>query len=235
MTEDRVGELLRVADPVQEGDLSSGSVHAALAALRDDIRDLDRVSVPITRRRGRRRLVLGLAAIAVAGSATVAAAGAAGVFTHTGRQAEGGENGTGEYLRLDAPDAGAVLREMGADIPLPPGATFDGIEDRLPDEPVEQATSGVMAFLEQNAACMWGAYWLDARSRGDVTALAEAQVGIDRLQTRPRLTSTAASGEPPESQRRYWARWAAAARSGDPQTLRDAGYSANCTDVPQDN
>ncbi len=159
MTEDRVGELLRVADPVQEGDLSSESVHVALAALRDDIRDLDRAAVPISRRRGRRRLVLGLAAIAVAGSATVAAAGAAGVFTHTGRQAEGGENGTGEYLRLDAADAGAVLSEMGADIPLPPGATFDGIEDRLPDTPVEQASSGVMGLRVSRSKSGTPAAW----------------------------------------------------------------------------
>jgi len=226
MNDDHIDEALAETDPARTIDLQSSQIRDALDALRLEISHMHDTSKAHTPKR-QRRAVIAIAALVIVGTATVAAA-AGGLFTRTGTNAAGGEAGTGEMLRLDAPDAPDVLRSIGADIPLPPGGNFDEIVDNLPTEAADEAEEGVLFTLEFNAACQWATYWLAAEQAGDADAIARAQTALDLLPEREALTANAS---PPDATANFWTRIADAARAGDPETMRNIGYTANCTGI----
>lgn len=222
MTYHDLDEALERADPARHLDCAGPAVADALDTIRRGIVETELV-VPSRPRRNRVAIAI---AAAILGTATLAAA--TGVLTRTGIAAGGGEAGSGELLRLDADDAPEVLVELGADIPLPPGGSFDEIIADLPDEPTDQAEEGVRFTLEFNAACQWAGYWLEANEADDAEAMAEALTALDAVPEREALI---ANSSPPDALVRLWARIADAARSGDPEAMYNAGYGANCSGV----
>lgn len=144
----------------------------------------------------------------------------------TGEFGTGGEEGSGEWIRLDAPDAPEVIFEMAEGIELPPGHTFDRVIQNLPEEPSEQTEDGIMSMLEFEAGCIWTGYWLDAVEAGDTAAQNRAQEVLDVIPTWPALNATDGGGVVDA-----WTRNAGLAAAGDVQGVLDNLYIANCTDI----
>lgn len=222
MTNRQIDDLLSKADPLGAEGLRDPEIWRALEGLKEEIHELHTKQPTKIKHR---RTLIAIAAFAMLGTATAAAA-ANGVFSRTGVMASGGEAGTGEVIRLDVPDAPSVILELGADIPLPPGGNFDSFIVGLPDEPTDTAEESLVGMLEFNAGCQWGGYWLEAQAAGDTDAMALAQTAIDQLPQREGLVS---NWSPPDAGRIFWQRFADAARTNDPQILRDEAYTANCT------
>jgi hypothetical protein len=215
-------ELLASADPVRP---MRPELFSTLEMLRDEI-TREPIAVSATRRPRRRRALAALCVIGLVGAGTGVAA-ANGLFARTGKQATGGEDGTGEVIRVDAPDAPAVVAELGAGVPLPPGVSIDDVTAPfLAGEPTEQSESGLQASIEFVAACKWATYWLDSNAAGDATAMADAQAVLDAVPSWSALVAADGGGVID-----VWRNIAEAARAMDPVALQDAGYHVNCTDV----
>jgi hypothetical protein len=148
------------------------------------------------------------------------------IRAHTGEFGTGGEEGTGERIRLDAPDAPEVILELAEGIELPPGKTFDRLIENLPEEPTEQTEEGIRSTLEFEAGCIWTGYWLDAVEAGDTVAQDEALAVLEEIPTWPILNVTDGGGVVDA-----WNRNAELAAAGDVQGVLDNLYTANCTDV----
>jgi hypothetical protein len=148
------------------------------------------------------------------------------VRARTGRFGTGGEEGFGEWIRLDAPDAPELILGMAEGIELPPGHTFDRLIDNLGGEPTEMTEQGVMSMLEFEAGCIWTGYWLDAVETGDTVALNEAVAVLEEIPTWPALNATDGGGVV-----EAWTRNAELAAAGDVQGVLDNLYTNNCTDV----
>jgi hypothetical protein len=140
-------------------------------------------------RRRSRRVPIVAGALGLLGGLAVAVPAAADYFAaHTGRQEQpcpglpAGSpsclNGTGEIIRLDAPDIGKVYAEYVSRYPLPAGQTWDRFLARVgtpTTEPAMDAASGIENMVALSAQCQWGHAWLQARTHGDATALAAAR------------------------------------------------------------
>lgn len=148
------------------------------------------------------------------------------ISARTGTFSDGGENGIGENIRLDAPDAPDVILEMGASILLPPGGTFDRVIDNLPSEPTQTSELGLMVNLEFHAGCLWIGYWLDSVASGNDDARAAAQAVLDQIPTWPALNAADGGGAVDA-----WTRNAQLAAAGDVQGVLDNLYTNNCTDL----
>lgn len=141
----------------------------------------------------------------------------------TGRFGTGGEEGSGEWIRLDAPDAPDVILELAEGIELPPGQTFDRVIANLPDEPTEQTEDGIKSTLEFEAGCIWTGYWLDAVEANDTGAQDEAVAVLEEIPSWPALNASDGGGVTDA-----WRRNAELAAAGDVQGVLD---NLNCTDV----
>jgi len=175
---------------------------------------------PRRTRRGRWLLAGAVGTAALLGGA----AAATGVFARTGRVGPGGELGTGELIRTDAADAADVVAEIGAAIPLPPGGTWGALTEDLPSDPTVESSLGLRSTLEFHAACQWTGYWLEAEASGDRGASREALAVLRQVPTWPALNETDGGGTIA-----LWTDIAAAAGRGDPDAVRDGGYTANCS------
>jgi hypothetical protein len=144
----------------------------------------------------------------------------------TGRFGTGGEEGTGEWIRLDVSEAPGVILEMADGIELPPDHTFDRLISNLPHEPTEMTEEGIMNMLEFEAGCIWTGYWLEAVAADDTQAQARAQTTLDEIPTWPALSSSGGGGVIAA-----WTRNAELAAAGDVQGVLDNLYTNNCTDV----
>lgn len=144
----------------------------------------------------------------------------------TGGFGIGGEEGFGEFIQLDAPNAPELILGMAETIELPPGHTFDRLIDNLPKESAVMTEQGVMSMLEFEAGCIWTGYWLDAVDSGDTAAQSRAQAVLDEIPTWPVLNSTDGGGVIDA-----WTRNAELAAAGDVQGVLDNLYTNNCTDV----
>jgi len=248
MAHDPLDEQIASADPICD---NGPEVRGALDALREEILDM-----PITTFTGpsrRKRAVIAVTVVAALGLGAGAAA-ADGFFARTGLFGSGGEEGTGELIRLDAPDASEVIAEVGGDIALPAGGSFDDLTASMSGEPTEMTESALRSTLEFDAACQWTTSWLDAEAAGDTTTMAEAQATLDAVPTWPALVASdptrqqsnrpAPEGAPiPLADQgaavlpgdggviAMWQAIADAARAGDPQAVQDSGYTVNCTDI----
>jgi hypothetical protein len=144
----------------------------------------------------------------------------------TGRFGTGGEEGTGEWIRLDVSEAPGVILEMADGIDLPPDHTFDRLISNLPDEPTEMTEDGIMNMLEFEAGCIWTGYWLEAVAAGDTESQARAQTVLDEIPTWPALNASDGGGVIDA-----WTRNAELAAQGDVQGVLDNLYTNNCTDA----
>jgi hypothetical protein len=194
--------------------------------------DPDRVVIPLHRTSGR-RLRIRLAKAGVAGVAVLAltAAGWATLHAHTGLFGGGRhtEEGLGELIRLDAPDAGNVIDGVAAHIPLPPGGTFDQWKARAlrnggaSHRGAVMTETGIASALALDASCQWTAYWLAARGRGDTDAAARAQHVLDAIPGWADIAAADGDG----TVRRALQRRADGTRADDPgQFLQE--YTTNC-------
>lgn len=173
----------------------------------------------------RRRTFTALGVVAVLGTGAGVAA-ATDLFARTGQPGSGsGEEDASEQIRVDAPDAPDVVRELGDEIPLPPGISFDDIIE-LPDEPTTQTELGLQSTLEFEAGCQWTTYWIASHEAGDETSAATAQSVLDAVPNWPARVATDDGGVA-----EMWQNIADAARNGDVAGVNDAGYLVNCTDV----
>lgn len=144
----------------------------------------------------------------------------------TGESGVGGEEGSGEWIRLDAPDAPEVILDLADGIELPPGQTFDRLLENLPQEPTEQTVEGVTSMLEFEAGCIWTGYWLNAVDSGDTEARDLALAVLDEIPTWPALNASDGGGVVDA-----WTRNAELAAAGDVQGVLDNLYTANCISV----
>lgn len=173
----------------------------------------------------RRRTFTALGIVAVLGTGAGVAA-ATGLFARTGQPGSGfGEEDASEQIRVDAPDAPDVVRELGDEIPLPPGISFDDVIE-LPDEPTTQTELGLQSTLEFEAGCQWATYWITSHETGNETAATDALTVLDAVPTWPATVATDGGGLVD-----MWQEIADAARAGDIAGVNDAGYTVNCTDV----
>lgn len=143
---------------------------------------------------------------------------------HTGMFGVGGEEGYGELIRVDAPEAASVILEIGDGIRLPPGGGFDRFLDNLPSEPTVMTTDAIMVTLEFNAVCVWTEYWLDAFASGDTDARTQALAVLEEIPSWPALNASDGGGVIDAMIRN-----AQLAAAGDAQGVRDNLYTRNCT------
>lgn len=220
MAVDPLDEQLSSADPLRLGP----DVDSALHALREEILAMPAISRSLPSRS--KRIVVALGATAVFGVGVGAAAADGHLFSaRTGEHGRGEEVGTSELIDVDAADAPEVIREITMDVPLPPGGSLEGWIEDVPDETDVWAEEGILSGAMFIASCQWAAYWLDAQASGDRVAQAEASAVLDEIPTWRAVVATDGGGIV-----RMHQRIADAARRGDPQALRDAGYQVNCTD-----
>lgn len=183
------------------------------------------------RRGRRRRRSTGAVAIATAAIVLIGGTAAAAVLieARTGRFGMGGqsEDGSGEFIRLDAPGAEAIVDDLAQDIPLPPEGNFDRLKATLLTSPdghgVEMSESGIVSTLSYDAACQWTGYWLDGYERGDERQKAEAVVVLDEIPSWPAIVTSDGGGVVEQLRMR-----ARGAREGNPSLFMQ-DYRINCT------
>ncbi|MGH3936921.1 MAG: hypothetical protein ACRDS1_18375 [Pseudonocardiaceae bacterium] len=210
MGDTTIDELMSRAAPLRDRDLDRPAVRDAAYAVvselarRDAAVDAPRKNPGIdkpTRKQSlahrRKKLVAG-AAVAVLAIGTGTAAAQELLSARTGRQAPPmGETPTGgEWIRLDAPDAVAVLVELAEPIPVPPGTdAHQLVATLLTDEPTEITDHGAQGSIAWTAAaCTWPRYWLGAKERGDPAAMAAAQRVLDAAPTWQWITASDGGG-----------------------------------------
>jgi hypothetical protein len=145
---------------------------------------------------------------------------AAGQFTaRTGELGKGGEEGTAERVRLDAPDIGNVYEEYTSKRELPPGGTWDAFLARMSKVDAGSAVVSedvVAQWVAWEARCQWERAWLR-----DEPA---AQGALEDMTTWREFTEFDAGGVGTELFRRL----VDTARDGD-ATLLEQDLKANCS------
>jgi hypothetical protein len=184
----------------------------------DDLAGLDLGPAPRPPARRRKRLVA--AGIGLTAAVAIGVPAAAGQFTaRTGVPASGGEEGTSERIRLDAPDVGDVYAEYTSKKTLPPGGTWDAFHERMarvPDDSAVVPADIVAQWVAWEARCQWERAWLD-----DVPG---AQRVVDDLQTWPEFVGPHDAGGLGEQ---ILKDMSAQTRRGDDTVLRQ-DLRANC-------
>ena len=184
--------------------------------------DLGPAPRPLSAARRKRRMLA--AGLGLSCAVALGAPAAAGVFSsHTGIFGNGGEDGHGEMLRLDAPDIRAVYERHQAEFPLPPGGTWDAFMARMTApgrEPTIQSESGIVGDLAFEATCQWERAWLD----GEPTA----QAMLDKIPTWPAIKAGDPSNGGPGGMPYALKQVADAARRGDAGPLKQQ-LKVNCS------
>ncbi|HMI99008.1 MAG TPA: hypothetical protein VK488_04150 [Gaiellaceae bacterium] len=183
---------MEACDPVERSGLAGEGIEGALEEIGAAITNRPAPSPRATRRRGRRRTVLVVAATMLAISATVATA--AVVFSaHTGlfpTKAEQAVGGPGEALNPAAPDFRAVALQIASDIHYPNGYASwrdwvlqtqvassgvggpGGSESPFPAGLV--STGALHGWFAASAFCAWVQSWRQASIAGDANATTQA-------------------------------------------------------------
>ncbi|HJV09635.1 MAG TPA: hypothetical protein VJ653_08130 [Acidimicrobiales bacterium] len=221
MNEALVDELVRAATPCPDDLLASLPLEQAEAQLCAAIVARPPLVV-VPRRRVTRVLVAGVVALSL-----TAAAWAVGPRTGLFGGGPGSEEGSGEFIRLDAGGAGAILDDIAQRVSLPPGGSFEQAKTHLqrpePDGRGRVMTeSGIEAAFAGVAACQWTGYWLDGYQRGDAAQMARAQTVLDQIPTWPIIVASDGGGYVALLTRR-----AEGARAGDPSGFLPE-YRVNC-------
>jgi hypothetical protein len=225
MNDALLDDLISQADPV--GPIGP-ELSNALAAMGKAIPMNSNAISRATLNEKRRRAAVAMTFVAVLGVGTAAAA-AGGLFARTGEQSPGGEMGTGEVLRMDADDLPAVLAEIGADVPLPPGIELTELTQYYAaNDPTFQAENGIRASIEFSAACEWTSYWLTSQAADDQRAMTAAESGLQSVLAMPDISASDGGGT-----MENWRVIANAVNEGDP-TVVDGPFFANNCDGPPD-
>jgi hypothetical protein len=232
-------ELVRAAAP-PTADLHHEAAADALerfpAALRDHAvrSDLARLPRPTRRRRTRARTV----GLALATSLAIAAPVAAGtiVAAHTGLFGNPkGEEGGGEFIRLDSPQFPQVLEQIRQqeNLPLPAGDSWSSLPAHFTVHgPSLETTSGIANVVEDYARCDWLGDYITSAGQHDASREARAAQVIEQIPSWPQLSK---QPDPAfQSQLAGEARAAAAGHVGDPDattfdpTNIAQDYQVNC-------
>jgi hypothetical protein len=168
-----IDTLLRHSDPVgAPPELKDGAARALAQATRDETGD-----VPAARPRRSRRLRLIGGAVGVALVVTPLAAAERVGGIHTGffptKKEAGTEDIQGvEFLNLSDPGILEVVRQETAKVPLPAGASWDGLYANWPlhgpdGRNVQGQKPGISQNVQAWAQCAWEKSWLtgDAATR----------------------------------------------------------------------
>lgn len=230
MTDD-IDARVAAADPVPQAVVDAAALHGADVALFDAIvATPSMASLPRTASR-RRRARVAQGVLAVAATLALTAAGWATIRAHTGLFGHAGrEEGPGELIRLDAPDAAAAVDRLGARVTLPPGHSFAGWktanlrgESGTGAPGVLMTESGITAALSVDAACQWTAYWVDAYRTSDAAAMARAESVLRAIPDWPAVVAS----DPTGNVRALLRRRAAGATAHDPAVFTDE-FHINC-------
>jgi hypothetical protein len=216
MDDHALDQRLAQADPVQTG-LLGRDVTEALSALREELITMTDQPIEDPASHKRRRpfrataIVTGLVLLTGA-----TAAAAPKIIARTGMFGQGGDNGTGEYIRLDAPDAIKAINQVGSDIPLPPGADWTSFASHFQGDPAESSESALHGDLQLVATCSWMSFWLDSHAKKDASG---EQAAVAMLGT---MQSWNWSHVLPEGSEQHELKvMAAAARAGDTDTIKN--------------
>jgi hypothetical protein len=228
--DDQLNQLLAAANPVGP---PGSDITGALDALGREIIMQPRLLTNTSGARHRRRVIIAVTTVVTMGLGTGAAAAAGvGPFARTGRQAAGGENGTGEIIRTDASDALGVIARVGEGVPLPPGASLQSISASFASNTAtEESESSIRSTIEFNAACRWTTYWLASKSSGDAAAMAKAQAVLDVVPTWKATMASDVTGEP-GGVVDNWRKIAAQTRAADNVAVaNNSFYTVNCSNI----
>jgi hypothetical protein len=185
--------LVRDAAP-STADLDHPAVRAAVAAFPAALCAQSRSLATQARARRRRRLRRRTVGLTLAGITLVAApVGAAAVIAvHTGLWGHGGEEGTGELIRLDSPQFPSVLAQIRRQehLPLPPGSNWGGLRARFDgvDGPSLQTTSGIAYVVEEYAHCAWQGAFIAAVGEGDHRLQVRAAAVLGQVPQWPQMS-----------------------------------------------
>lgn len=136
------------------------------------------------------------------------------------------ESLSGEYpeLEVEPHEAEEAIARLAADIPLPPGGSWDRLRQSLEESPASMDELGFRAMLEYNAACQWYGFWLNAQDIGDEDQAAVALSVLKEIPTWQSLQARDSGGVTS-----VFERLSADAHSGDPAFVRE-WHTINCTD-----
>lgn len=235
MNDHDLQELLVSVAPITDEEIASARLGSTADAMRGAIMATTHVDTvesagrtPRRRRRGSTRAVVLVTAAAVLIGGTAAAAVL--IEARTGRLGGGAqsEEGSGEFIRLDAPGAATIVDDLGEDIPLPPGGSFDRLKSTLLTTPpdghgVEMTESGILVTLYFDAACQWTGYWLDGYERGDDRQMSDALAMLEKISSWPAIVASDGGGVVAQLRLR-----AEGARRNDPSLFMQ-DYRVNCT------
>ena len=233
MNDHDLQELLVSAAPITDEEIASARLGSTADAMRGAIMATTHMETvdgdsgnPRRRRRSTRAIVIATAAAVLIGGT---AAAAVLIEARTGRFGMGGqsEDGSGEFIRLDAPGAEVIVDDLGEDIPLPPDGSFDRLKATLLTDAdgrgVEMSESGILGALSLDAACQWTGYWLQGHERGDDQRKTEALSMLEKIPTWPAIVASDGGGVV-EQLRQV----AEGARQNDPSLFMQH-YQVNCT------
>lgn len=208
--EEGLNDLLASVDPL--GRPAEDPVrHKLIAEMAQQI-TLSTMQPPtaVRRRRPRRALVFGVAALLVASAFTFAS----------------------EWFMSDADDFHQVVDELLSTevmaIPLPPGETREHIADEIVADgrknPGYMTEAFVLSTYVYKARCAWEGHWLTSYAEGDQEQLDEATRVLSQVPTWPTAAATDGGGMV-----QHYREIARAASAGDPRPLRE-DFEINCGD-----
>lgn len=228
--DDQLDQLLAAANPISA---PGSNISGALEALGREIIMQPRLLTNPPGATHRRSVIIAVTTLVTLSLGTGAAAAAGvGPFARTGKRAAGGENGTGEVIRVDAPDASSVIVRIGEGVPLPPGVTLQSISASFAaNTPTEESESSIRSTIEFNAACRWTTYWLGSKFAGDTAAMAKAQAVLDMVPTWKATVASDVTGEA-GGVVDSWRKIAAHTRASDAAAVAtNSFYTVNCTNI----
>lgn len=137
------------------------------------------------------------------------------------------ESLAGDYpeLEVEAHEADEAIDRLGADIPLPPGGSWERLRQSLRENPASMDELGFRSMLEYNAACQWYGFWLEAIEASDEMTAAQALPVLEEIPTWRSLQVTDGGGVIS-----VFEQLASDARRGDPAFVQE-WHTINCTDA----
>jgi len=146
--------LVAIATACEEGTLT--------AVRREAARTLHRS------RRRRHRILAGAAGLSILAAAAPAAANY--IRLHTGHYGVDGSH-YAEFLNLNSPEGIRLLHHYETQYPLPPGGSWNSMEQRFLSGPAGLGQAGVFEeAVGGEAQCQWTRAWLDADASGHRSA-----------------------------------------------------------------
>lgn len=235
MNHDRLDDLIASLAPVTDSQIAGLAERPVVRALCLDITTtavIERSGTQDERTGHRRRRKLRVGVVALVATVGLGATSAAVAFVVQARTGlfgggPGTEEGSGEFIQLDAPGAAAIIDEIGSRVPLPPGhdfAEWKMLNLRRAEDGygVVMTTSGIESSLQYVAACQWTGYWLEGYGTNDGGQMSRAQKMLDDIPTWPALVASDGGGVMEMLRRR-----AEGARTANPGLFMQE-YQLNC-------